>query len=197
MATISINNNLYVYNDKRYFGLPTWQATQCSAWSSLLAPISSIFQPKGFAADVGYNDTRMPHAGRRVPLILSFRPHPRRTWLSEWRRYRQRTNSRHQRGESNVSRTGTADFYGPQVTNKLIREALHPYAEDLVIVTKVGAKRGLQDRSRDRSLRRCPARTSRRRCTPIAPIATIWPLRPRCRCLAQHDPRRRPRGRIP
>ena len=36
----------------------------------------------------------------------------------------------------------TADFYGPHVTNRLIREALHPYPEGLVIVTKVGAKRG-------------------------------------------------------
>jgi pyridoxine 4-dehydrogenase len=36
----------------------------------------------------------------------------------------------------------TADFYGPHVTNQLIREALHPYPRDLVIVTKVGARRG-------------------------------------------------------
>ncbi len=36
----------------------------------------------------------------------------------------------------------TSDFYGPHVTNQLIREALHPYADDLTIVTKVGAKRG-------------------------------------------------------
>src|SRR3984957_16497656 len=36
----------------------------------------------------------------------------------------------------------TSDFYGPHVTNRLIREALHPYPEDLVIVTKVGAVRG-------------------------------------------------------
>jgi pyridoxine 4-dehydrogenase len=38
-------------------------------------------------------------------------------------------------------RVDTADFYGPHVTNRLIREALRPYPEDLVIVTKVGAKR--------------------------------------------------------
>ncbi|MDB5446882.1 MAG: aldo/keto reductase, partial [Phenylobacterium sp.] len=36
----------------------------------------------------------------------------------------------------------TSDYYGPHVTNQLIREALHPYPEDLVIVTKVGAVRG-------------------------------------------------------
>ncbi len=36
----------------------------------------------------------------------------------------------------------TSDFYGPHVTNRIIREALHPYPDDLVIVTKVGARRG-------------------------------------------------------
>jgi pyridoxine 4-dehydrogenase len=36
----------------------------------------------------------------------------------------------------------TSDFYGPHVTNQIIREALHPYPDDLVIVTKVGARRG-------------------------------------------------------
>lgn len=41
-----------------------------------------------------------------------------------------------------VNHIDTADFYGPHVTNQLIREALHPFAEDLVIVTKVGAVRG-------------------------------------------------------
>jgi aryl-alcohol dehydrogenase-like predicted oxidoreductase len=44
--------------------------------------------------------------------------------------------------EAGVNHIDTSDFYGPHVTNKLIREALHPYAEDLVIVTKVGAQRG-------------------------------------------------------
>ncbi|CAI8751007.1 MULTISPECIES: aldo/keto reductase family oxidoreductase [Pseudomonas] len=43
---------------------------------------------------------------------------------------------------SGVNHIDTADFYGPHVTNQLIREALHPYAQDLVIVTKVGAVRG-------------------------------------------------------
>lgn len=40
-----------------------------------------------------------------------------------------------------VNHIDTSDFYGPHVTNRLIREALHPYASDLVIVTKVGAVR--------------------------------------------------------
>ncbi|WP_313618509.1 aldo/keto reductase family oxidoreductase [Agrobacterium sp.] len=44
--------------------------------------------------------------------------------------------------ESGVNHIDTSDFYGPHVTNQIIREALHPYGEDLVIVTKVGAKRG-------------------------------------------------------
>jgi aryl-alcohol dehydrogenase-like predicted oxidoreductase len=36
----------------------------------------------------------------------------------------------------------TSDFYGPHVTNRIIKQALHPYPDDLVIVTKVGARRG-------------------------------------------------------
>ena len=43
---------------------------------------------------------------------------------------------------SGVNHIDTSDFYGPHVTNRLIREALSPYPEDLVIVTKVGAVRG-------------------------------------------------------
>ena len=43
---------------------------------------------------------------------------------------------------SGVNHIDTSDFYGPHVTNQLIREALHPYADDLVIVTKLGAVRG-------------------------------------------------------
>ncbi|MCQ1852536.1 aldo/keto reductase family oxidoreductase [Neorhizobium galegae] len=41
-----------------------------------------------------------------------------------------------------VDHIDTSDFYGPHVTNQIIREALHPYPEDLVIVTKIGAVRG-------------------------------------------------------
>jgi len=43
---------------------------------------------------------------------------------------------------SGVNHIDTSDFYGPHVTNQLIREALHPYPHDLVIVTKIGAVRG-------------------------------------------------------
>jgi len=43
---------------------------------------------------------------------------------------------------SGINHIDTADFYGPHVTNQIIREALHPYRNDLVIVTKVGALRG-------------------------------------------------------
>ncbi|MER9950516.1 aldo/keto reductase family oxidoreductase [Mesorhizobium sp. M0047] len=41
-----------------------------------------------------------------------------------------------------VDHIDTSDFYGPHVTNRLIREALAPYPDDLVIVTKIGARRG-------------------------------------------------------
>ncbi len=44
--------------------------------------------------------------------------------------------------ENGVNHIDTSDFYGPHVTNEIIREALHPYGNDLVIVTKVGASRG-------------------------------------------------------
>jgi len=43
---------------------------------------------------------------------------------------------------SGVNHIDTSDFYGPHVTNQIIAEALHPYPDDLVIVTKVGARRG-------------------------------------------------------
>ena len=41
-----------------------------------------------------------------------------------------------------VNHIDTSDFYGPHITNQIIREALHPYKDDLTIVTKVGARRG-------------------------------------------------------
>src|SRR5581483_3216569 len=44
--------------------------------------------------------------------------------------------------ESGVNHIDTSDFYGPHVTNRIIRQALHPYPDDLVIVTKLGARRG-------------------------------------------------------
>ena len=43
---------------------------------------------------------------------------------------------------SGVNHIDTSDFYGPHVTNRLIREALYPYPDGLVIVTKIGARRG-------------------------------------------------------
>jgi len=44
--------------------------------------------------------------------------------------------------ESGIDHIDTSDFYGPHVTNQIIREALHPYRDDLVLVTKIGARRG-------------------------------------------------------
>jgi aryl-alcohol dehydrogenase-like predicted oxidoreductase len=44
--------------------------------------------------------------------------------------------------EAGVDHIDTSDFYGPHVTNQIIREALSPYGDDLTIVTKVGASRG-------------------------------------------------------
>ncbi|OIR09963.1 putative oxidoreductase YdbC [mine drainage metagenome] len=41
-----------------------------------------------------------------------------------------------------VDHIDTSDFYGPHITNQLIREALHPYADGLTLVTKIGARRG-------------------------------------------------------
>ncbi|MEO9168010.1 MAG: aldo/keto reductase family oxidoreductase [Aestuariivirga sp.] len=43
---------------------------------------------------------------------------------------------------SGVNHIDTSDFYGPHITNQIIREALHPYAKDLMIATKIGARRG-------------------------------------------------------
>ncbi|WP_263356517.1 aldo/keto reductase family oxidoreductase [Acidicapsa ligni] len=44
--------------------------------------------------------------------------------------------------EAGVNHIDTSDFYGPHVTNQIIKQALHPYRDGLVIVTKVGARRG-------------------------------------------------------
>src|SRR6266403_2132663 len=41
-----------------------------------------------------------------------------------------------------VNHIDTSDFYGPHVTNQIIKRALHPYPDGLVIITKVGARRG-------------------------------------------------------
>jgi pyridoxine 4-dehydrogenase len=47
---------------------------------------------------------------------------------------------------SGVNHVDTSDFYGPHVTNQIIKQALHPYPDGLVIVTKLGARRG-EDKS--------------------------------------------------
>src|SRR5246500_642897 len=44
--------------------------------------------------------------------------------------------------ESGVNHIDTSDYYGPHITNQIIKRALHPYSKDLVIVTKLGARRG-------------------------------------------------------
>src|SRR6201987_3800076 len=44
--------------------------------------------------------------------------------------------------EAGVNHIDTSDYYGPHVTNQIIRFALHPYPKELVIVTKLGARRG-------------------------------------------------------
>src|SRR5678815_5138323 len=41
-----------------------------------------------------------------------------------------------------VNHIDTSDYYGPYITNQIIKQALHPYPDDRVIVTKVGARRG-------------------------------------------------------
>lgn len=46
--------------------------------------------------------------------------------------------------DSGVNHIDTSDFYGPHYTNQIIRQALHPYTDDLVIVTKIGARRDEQ-----------------------------------------------------
>jgi pyridoxine 4-dehydrogenase len=48
--------------------------------------------------------------------------------------------------EAGVNHIDTSDFYGPHVTNQILKEALHPYVDGLVIVTKLGARRG-EDKS--------------------------------------------------
>src|SRR6201990_2774449 len=48
--------------------------------------------------------------------------------------------------ESGVNHIDTSDYYGPHVTNQIIKQALHPYPDGLVIVTKLGARRG-EDKS--------------------------------------------------
>ena len=77
--------------------------------------------------------------------------------------------------ESGVNHIDTSDYYGPHVTNQIIKQALHPYPDGLVIVTKVGARRGRRqvldsrsfppgaDRRRSRQPEKSRPRSSRRR----------------------------------
>ncbi|MBS1992773.1 MAG: oxidoreductase [Cyanobacteria bacterium SZAS LIN-3] len=44
--------------------------------------------------------------------------------------------------ELGINHIDTSDYYGPHITNQIIRKALHPYPKDLVIVSKIGARRG-------------------------------------------------------
>src|ERR1700761_1964764 len=55
--------------------------------------------------------------------------------------------------DAGVNHIDTSDFYGPHVTNQIIKQALHPYRDNLVIVTKVGARRG-EDKSWSHALAR-------------------------------------------
>jgi pyridoxine 4-dehydrogenase len=55
--------------------------------------------------------------------------------------------------DAGVNHIDTSDYYGPHITNRIIKQALHPYADGLVIVTKVGARRGA-DKSWNHALSR-------------------------------------------
>lgn len=71
-----------------------------------------------------------------------------------------------------VNHIDTSDFYGPHVTNQIIREALYPYSDDLTIVTKIGARRGEDDPGCPHFLRQ----SCKKRCTIIYVISgwTCW-----------------------
>jgi pyridoxine 4-dehydrogenase len=68
---------------------------------------------------------------------------------------------------SGVDHIDTSDFYGPHVTNEIIREALAPYPDNLVIVTKIGARRGADNPG----TRLSHQRSSPRRCTTTCAIS--------------------------
>ena len=75
--------------------------------------------------------------------------------------------------ELGINHIDTAQFYGPNVSNELIREALHPYPADLALVSKVGAHarrhRAVAARA---GTRRAAGRASRRTCARWAPTAS-------------------------
>jgi pyridoxine 4-dehydrogenase len=62
--------------------------------------------------------------------------------------------------ELGIDHIDTSDYYGPYITNEIIKEALHPYPDGLHIVTKVGASRDAEGGwpSRSRRSRRCSGR---------------------------------------
>ena len=80
--------------------------------------------------------------------------------------------------ETGINHIDTSDFYGPHITNGIVREALHPYAKDLTIVTKVGA------------------RARRQGCVAAGPEPGRAGSR-RARQPAQSRPRRARRGQLP
>ena len=83
-----------------------------------------------------------------------------------------------------VNHIDTSDFYGPHVTNQIIREALHPYPDDLVIVTKVGALRG-DDASWMPA--QTPGRADAAPCTTISAIlASMCWMSSTCASSARH-----------
>ena len=90
---------------------------------------------------------------------------------------------------SGVNHIDTSDFYGPHVTNQIIREALHPIRDDLVIVTKIGARRGadgswnsgLLARRTDAGGARQPAQSRARRARRRQPAHHVRRARPRRR----------------
>src|ERR1700680_407582 len=101
------------------------------------AEMSTKRQPGGGAmlggrpvARIGYGAMQLPGPGVLGP------PRDRAVALAVLRRA----------GELRVNHIDTAQFYGPDVANELIHAALHPYPEDLVLVTKVGAERDRQGR---------------------------------------------------
>ena len=71
---------------------------------------------------------------------------------------------------SGVNHIDTADFYGPHVTNQIIRKALYPYPDDLVIVTKIGTQRS-EDGSWITAVRTGRLRPTR---PLIRAIPTVW-----------------------
>jgi len=74
-----------------------------------------------------------------------------------------------------VNHIDTSDYYGPHIANEIIREALHPYPKELVIVTKVGRSDGLPT---NHGQRRCQKRKSSAQFTIIFAIlaSMFWTL---------------------